>query len=88
MATMTAPLGNRVDVDLKREFDKTAEEIGMTSTAALTVFMKRFVNDGGFPFAVRKPAAVPTEEEFVAEMEARYQRMLDGEYVVHDLIEA
>lgn len=86
MATATAQLGNRVDAELKRQFDKTAEDIGMTPTAALTVFMKRFVSDGGFPFAVRRP--VPTEEQFAAEMEARYQRMLDGERVVHDLIEA
>lgn len=88
MATVTAPLGNRVDVNLKREFEKTAEDIGITSTAAITVFMKRFVSDGGFPFAVRRPAPVPTEAEFSAEMEARYRRMLDGEYVVHDLVEA
>lgn len=88
MATVTAPLGNRVDVNLKREFEKTAEDIGITSTAALTVFMKRFVSDGGFPFAVRRPAPVPTEEQFAAEMDARYRRMLDGEYVVHDLVEA
>lgn len=87
MATATAPLGNRVDVNLKREFDKTAEEIGMSSTAALTVFMKRFVSDGGFPFAVHKPVPVPTEEQFTAEMEARYRRMLDGAEFQHDLIE-
>ncbi len=85
MPTTTAPLGNRVDIELKRQFDKTAEEIGLTPTAALTVFMKRFVSDGGFPFAVRKP--VPTEEQFAAEMEARYQRMLAGEESQHDLIE-
>lgn len=85
MSTATTPLGNRVDVSLKREFDKTAEEIGITSTAALTVFMKRFVHDGGFPFAVRKP--VPTETEFAAEMAGRYQRMLAGEESEHDLVE-
>lgn len=86
MATATAPLGNRVDVNLKREFDKTAEDIGMTSTAAITVFMKRFVSDGGFPFAVRRP--VPTEAEFSAEMETRYRRMLAGEESEHELMEA
>ena len=55
MATTTVPLGNRVDIEFKRQFDRTAEEIGLTPTVALTVFMKRFVSDGGFPFAVRKP---------------------------------
>ncbi|MDO4437401.1 MAG: type II toxin-antitoxin system RelB/DinJ family antitoxin [Coriobacteriaceae bacterium] len=85
MATMTVPLGNRVDAELKCDFEKTAEEIGLTSTAAITVFMKRFVAEGGFPFAVRRP--VPTEEQFAAEMEARYQRMLAGAEFQHDLIE-
>ena len=86
MATATAPLGNRVDVSLKREFDATAEEIGLTPTAALTVFMKRFVADGGFPFEVRRP--VPTEEEYAREMDARYRRMRAGDAVARDLVEA
>lgn len=83
--TATVPLGNRVDANLKREFDATAEEIGITPTAALTVFMKRFVTEGGFPFAVKKPT--PSKEEFTAEMEARYERMLAGHETMHDLIE-
>lgn len=81
----TVPLGNRVSTVLKREFDETAEELGMTSTAALTVLMKRFVEDGGFPFEVRR--RVPTKAEFTAEMEARYERMLAGEETEHELLE-
>lgn len=84
MATTTVPLGNRVDANLKHEFDVTAEEIGLTPTAALTVFMKRFVHDGGFPFDVRKPA--PSRSEFTAEMEARYEQMLEGHETEHDLV--
>lgn len=84
-ASTTIPLGNRVDVNLKREFDSTAEELGLTPTAALTVFMKRFVSDGGFPFEVRR--RTPTQAEFTAEMEARYQRMLAGHETQHDLLE-
>lgn len=86
MAAKTVPLGNRVDLELKREFDMTAEEIGISSTAALTVFMRRFVADGGFPFDVKVP--VPTRERFTEEMFARYQRMLAGHETEHDLVEA
>ena len=69
MATATIPLGNRVDATLKREFDSTAEKLGLTPTVALTVFMKRFVTDGGFPFDVRKrPEAF--YEPFATEEEA------------------
>lgn len=85
MNTTTIPLGNRVDVNLKREFDDTAEELGLTPTAALTVFMKRFVHDGGFPFDVRIPA--PSKAEFTSEMEARYERMLAGHETEHALVE-
>lgn len=84
-ASTTIPLGNRVDINLKREFDSTAEELGLTPTAALTVFMKRFVSEGGFPFDVRRHT--PTKAEFSSEMEVRYQRMLAGHETQHDLIE-
>lgn len=82
----TVPLGNRVSPVLKREFDETAEELGLTPTAALTVFMKRFVAEGGFPFDVRRH--VPTSREYAAEMDSRYQRMLAGNETEHDLVEA
>lgn len=84
-ASTTIPLGNRVDINLKREFDSTAEELGLTPTAALTVFMKRFVSEGGFPFEVR--LRTPTQAEFTSEMDARYQRMLAGHETQHDLLE-
>ncbi len=85
MATRTAPLGNRVDVNLKRAFEATAEELGLSATSALTVFMKRFVEDGGFPFDVRR--RVPSELEYAAEMDTRYRAMRDGNETEHDLVE-
>lgn len=36
-STTTVPLGCRVDVNLKREFDSTAEDLGLTPTVAITV---------------------------------------------------
>ena len=44
--------------------------------------MKRFVDEGGFPFAVRR--RVPTEDEFAREMDARYRSMLEGNEAAHD----
>ncbi len=86
MATTITPLDHRVDADLKRKFDKTAEGMGITPTAALTVFMKRLVSGGGFPFALRGP--VPSDAVLPAEMEMRYRRMLAGEDTEHGLVEA
>lgn len=84
-SSTTIPLGNRVDSNLKRAFDTTAEDLGISPTSALTVFMKRFVEDGGFPFEVRK--RVPTEAEYAAEMDARYRAMRSGSETEHDLVE-
>lgn len=81
----TVPLGYHVDASLKREFDKTAESLGPAPTVAIMVFMKRFVQDGGFPFDVRRPT--PSRSEFIAQMEDRYERMLDGHETGHGLIE-
>lgn len=85
MTASTIPLGNRVDSNLKRAFDATAEELGLSSTSALTVFMKRFVDEGGFPFDVRK--RIPSEEEFSSDMDARYRAMRSGKESEHGLIE-
>ena len=81
----TVAIGSRVDANLKALFDKTALDLGVTPQVAYTVFMKRFVEEGGFPFDVRRP--VPSEIEFTRQMDARYQRMLAGHETAHDLIE-
>lgn len=66
MTASTASLGNRVDANLKRALDATAEKLGLTPASALTVFTKRFAEESCFPFAVRK--RTPTEAEYAAEM--------------------
>lgn len=58
-STTTVPLGSRVDINLKREFDSTAEDLGLTPTVAITVFMKRFVQDRGIP--LRRAQANPEQ---------------------------
>ena len=41
--------------ELKAEFVKTAEALGMPASTALKVLVTRFVMEGGFPFDVRIP---------------------------------
>ncbi|WP_417802775.1 hypothetical protein [Thermophilibacter provencensis] len=43
MKASAVSLGNRVDANLRRAFDATAEELGLTPASALTVFTKRLV---------------------------------------------
>lgn len=39
-----------VDDDLKKEFKRTVEDMGLTSTAAVTLFMQQVVNQKRIPF--------------------------------------
>lgn len=43
----------RVDDSLKKKFDALCDEFGLTSTAALTVFMKAVVRERRIPFEIQ-----------------------------------
>lgn len=48
-----ATLSMRVDDCLKKQFDIICDDIGFTSTAAITVFMKTVVRERRIPFEVK-----------------------------------
>ena len=83
MATKSCNI--RIDEGVKARMDEVAESLGMTTSTAVNVFARQFIARRGFPFEVRMP--VPTEEEFAAEMDRRYEEILAGHYVEHDLVE-
>ena len=43
----------RVDDSLKKQFDRLCDELGLTNTAALTIFMKAVVRERGIPFDLK-----------------------------------
>ncbi len=49
----------RVDSDLKQRFDTICDEVGLSTTSALVVFMKTVVRECRIPFEIR----TDTEEE-------------------------
>lgn len=49
----TASLNTKIDPQEKREFVKVAESLGMSPSAAVRIFVKRFNDCKGFPFDVR-----------------------------------
>ena len=57
MATVTP----RTDDQTKTEAEKIADEIGITLSAAMNIFLKRFIAEKGFPFdvVVSKTSSVP-----------------------------
>lgn len=48
-----ATLSMRVDDTLKKNFDSICDDFGLTSTAAITVFMKTVVRERRIPFEIK-----------------------------------
>lgn len=42
----------RVEENLKKQFDSLCEELGLTMSTAITIFLKKFIREGGLPFAL------------------------------------
>lgn len=49
----TATLNSRIGVEDKEIFVRTTDALGLTTSAAISVFVKKFNECGGFPFDVR-----------------------------------
>ena len=82
-ATMTI----RIDADLNRQAEALCEEMGLTMSAAVTIFTKRLVKDRAIPFRVT------AGDPFYSETNQRHlcaaaERMDAGKFVVHDPTEA
>lgn len=42
----------RVEENLKKQFDSLCEELGLSMSTAINIFLKRFIREGGLPFAL------------------------------------
>ena len=75
----------RIDSDLKKQAETVCSDIGLTLSAAITIFTKRLVKERGIPFKLTAdPFYTP---ENMQRLEAAAKRMDAGHYVVHDLPE-
>lgn len=63
----------RMDAELKRQFEDFCADVGMTMTAAVTVFAKKVVRENRIPFPVDRE--IPNEETKAAIKES--QRMIE-----------
>jgi DNA-damage-inducible protein J len=66
--TDTASLNTKLPSDEKELFAETAESLGMTPSAAIRVFVRKFNEYQGFPFAVRKTTPMSEAERTEIEM--------------------
>lgn len=50
----TTNLNIRIDKELKKEADKLFSDLGLTTTAAITIFLKQCVSCNGIPFDIKR----------------------------------
>lgn len=78
MATSTM-IHVRIDEKIKKEATETLEDMGLTVSDAVRVFLKRVVAEKQLPFALKVPnaetrSAMKEADEIVHSKRARYQK--------------
>lgn len=64
----------RLNDDLKRACDEILDDIGISFSAAVTIFMNEVVRTGGIPFMVRSPKAVGPAKDIEARAEPESEK--------------
>jgi DNA-damage-inducible protein J len=83
----TKSISFRVDEELKNEADLVLEEIGLSMTAALTLYLKQIVNRREIPFKLEAKDPFYSEENQLI-LQQRILEYERGKAKKHDLIEA
>lgn len=68
----------RLNDDLKRACDEILDDIGISFSAAVTIFMNEVVRTGGIPFMVRSPKAVGPAKDVEAPATPKRDNRLEG----------
>ena len=76
----------RIDEGLKREFDNLCQDLGLTMTAAFTVFAKTAVRRQRIPFEIARD--VPNSETIAAIEEVQEMKRNPHLYKSFDSVEA
>ena len=76
----------RIDEGLKREFDSLCQDLGLTMTAAFTVFAKTAVRRQGIPFEIAKN--VPNTQTIAAIEEVQEMKRNPHLYKSFNSVEA
>ena len=63
---LDATVRARIDVDLKEDVEKILSEIGISTSQAITIFMKGIKRERGIPFELK----IPNEETLQAMKDA------------------
>jgi len=75
----------RMDENLKRDMEKTCDDMGMSMTTAFTIFAKRVVSERAIPFEVTADPFY--SQSNMAHLKRGVAALNAGKGVEHDLIE-
>ena len=68
----SATINFKIDTELKDQFQQLAKDLGANTTALLTMFVKRAVDEQALPFEVRaKPRLNAVYRQLLAEEDAK-----------------
>ena len=74
----TTNLNIRIDEDLKKQSEEIFSELGLTMSAALTVFLRQTVRSNGIPFEMR--LNVPSDETLEAMQDVSLNRNMSRSF--------
>lgn len=77
----------RMDAALKQQAEKICDDMGLTMSAAITIFTKRLVRDRAIPFTVSAEGDHFYSENNLRHLQVAAEEMDRGYYVKHDIIE-
>lgn len=75
----------RMDEELKKNMEKTCQELGMNMTTAITIFAKKMTREKRIPFEVSIDPFY--SESNMSHLRRGVQALNDGKGVEHDMIE-
>lgn len=75
----------RMDADLKREFDKVCNDLGLTMTTAVTILAKKMTREKRLPFEVSMDPFY--SESNLAALDHSIQQLKEGKVITKTLEE-
>lgn len=75
----------RMDADLKREFDKVCNDLGLTMTTAVTILAKKMTREKRIPFEVSRDPFY--SESNLAALDHSIQQLKEGKVVIKTMEE-
>ena len=78
----------RMDAELKKQFESFCNEVGLTMTAAFSLFAKTTVREQRIPFEISLSRDPFYSESNMALLKRRASEMDAGKKTAHDIIEA